>query len=794
MKKVLSLTIVLGSSMVSPIPGRGVAPLPDALPATADHLVSLEWAGPVPFFQALGDDDQAWRGYRPADAVLILQSEHYRLRLDGQQPALILTPRDGPGDELRITFRAAPPPSGLETNNIAQLPVRLIEHGSFFNHVTLEPIPLLQADGQTAAGHDARLEIRAWADRIVVEWNTPVDAGPDPLAWLDLPAFQSAFVVEEPTAGATHRLARLTLHFTGGEPVSAGPRPLPGLEVTSPAGSAHFNPRFDAWEIKIIGDRWPSPPQGAAYPPECLDAITRHPFSLHNPTREEIVIPLRFIHPRHPLTGFTTLLLDSEGAQTGWPLQISKNWHTARAGVPLAHTGPWAHGSTILRLPPGARADLQYAIVHARWQGLPAASVAQLSLVGWGGNGFWTQFALGSWGETLCIQPTRVLRRAYLTDIRPLFAPFHETESPLAWTSNVGGGDLGKIISPEGVYQPWGGGRTDYLLPGPNLARTRTTERLTDGSARLTTEVSLARDDELVRPIIRLRLEALAPLPFRSLDLVRIASEYYNSNVSDLLSVGTGDDLRGQWRLLDGGTMETLLAPTRPTLGRGDWILLHGRLPREKQREGDGLRALTLLDVAGRVGHHSIDHLRLVPSILSRPQTGIAFGLDLGAEVAALAPGDWVELSFQLSIFPSLRSYRGESFELREALAQNGGDWRLAAWEARRARHHVELLGDGRMLSQSPITFAASDLGSAGFRLQGTASWPVPILITDLPSTAAARALVEATPDGDRPLGQIHAEEADPQINYDPTTGRWTLVLSLRPAPSSIRTFRFVSP
>ena len=79
------------------------------------------------------------------------------------------------------------------------------------------------------------------------------------------------------------------------------------------------------------------------------------------------------------------------------------------------YEGTWINITTRLTLEPHASLDWEYAVAHAQWQGLPASSAAQLSLVGWGFNGFWTQMALGSWGETLCLQPGRTMRRAFET-------------------------------------------------------------------------------------------------------------------------------------------------------------------------------------------------------------------------------------------------------------------------------------------------------------------------------------------------------------------------------------------
>ncbi len=67
--------------------------------------------------------------------------------------------------------------------------------------------------------------------------------------------------------------------------------------------------------------------------------------------------------------------------------------------LPLTFSNPTAQAQTVRVLfakdyPFSAEFDLTY----GRWGGVPAASHAQLSLIGWGWNQLWEEAAIGSWG------------------------------------------------------------------------------------------------------------------------------------------------------------------------------------------------------------------------------------------------------------------------------------------------------------------------------------------------------------------------------------------------------------
>jgi len=81
-------------------------------------------------------------------------------------------------------------------------------------------------------------------------------------------------------------------------------------------------------------------------------------------------------------------------------------------------------------------------VAYARYGGVPAASHAQLSLIGRGHNQFWDEAAIGSFGESICYEPGRVQRRCFIDDVRPLMTLPAAGGKPWGWAENCGGGDF----------------------------------------------------------------------------------------------------------------------------------------------------------------------------------------------------------------------------------------------------------------------------------------------------------------------------------------------------------------
>ncbi|MFM1996715.1 MAG: hypothetical protein RLZZ111_1102, partial [Planctomycetota bacterium] len=230
-------------------------------------------------------------------------------------------------------------------------------------------------------------------------------------------------------------------------------------------------------------------------------------------------------HVGTPITGLSAMLRDAAGHPTGIPVQLSKNWHRGRGGAP--YDGQWFHGFTQVRLPPQATVELELVVAYGHWGGAPAASHAQLSLLGWGSNQLWDQSALGSWGETICYEPDQIQGGCSILDVRPLLVRAAADARPWQWTGNVGGGDFLRLFDREGRRVPHVGMRAAYQKHGPCLTEVTYAGRVGTAIDHSAT-VSIHRSDDVVRGIYRLRMDVHEPVAFSRLAIFQIGADSYS--------------------------------------------------------------------------------------------------------------------------------------------------------------------------------------------------------------------------------------------------------------------------
>lgn len=191
------------------------------------------------------------------------------------------------------------------------------------------------------------------------------------------------------------------------------------------------------------------------------------------------------------------MLRDAQGILTGPPVQISKNWHRHKDRR-FPHDGPWFHAFAEVPVEPGKTWEGELAIIYACWGRVPAASHAQLCLVGLDVNQLWDQAAIVSWGESITYDPDINLNRSIIDDVRPLMVT-EMSGNRWEWTCNVGGGDFLVDFGADGKRQSLTRMRTAYLSQGPNLADVVYAGVTADGRIAARIEVSTPRCDDVKR-------------------------------------------------------------------------------------------------------------------------------------------------------------------------------------------------------------------------------------------------------------------------------------------------------
>ena len=563
-------------------------------------------------------------------------------------------------------------------------PIRIVESGNWYQHLGFYDLELCETapDGKRiwlgAELLDGALDWRAWADGGRFDWHFK---NPEAVQLVKVRVIWevAGHTILQAEGKLEEGAWTLAMDYRVDPDGRIGARKeFSGVSLDFPKGGAQsaFNAQSGAMEVTMATQFWPDG-EGRDYPVSELDRVTRLPFEVYNASETEQVIPLRFIHEEHSVTGYVPLLLDGAGKPTGLSVQSSKNWHEKLGGKEsLPYDGRWIHCSTRVRVPPKSSLKLEYAIVHSNWQGLPAASMGQLSLVGWGGNGFWIQAALGTWGENFCFQPGRVLRRSFVTDVRPINTLGYVTGKTHSWTSNLGGGDVGLIIDPEGKYRPWVDAETVFVADGPRRTEARVEERLPDGAATLRTDVILPQTNDCLRTFLRIRMEVKKPLSFSRFALFQMGSESYSTTRAHTLAYGEGLHLK-TLELKDAGQPGELHL-SRELAGRNAWFSLIGALQEENKGTAHGERGLIVRAFEGRIGGRPLAKPWLSAYSIKDRAPNFNAELTVPPTVQNFEPGDYIEAVLEFIILPMhAEEYFGKNEEFRKAMSAKSRNWEL---------------------------------------------------------------------------------------------------------------------
>jgi hypothetical protein len=137
------------------------------------------------------------------------------------------------------------------------------------------------------------------------------------------------------------------------------------------------------------------------------------------------------------------------------------------------------------------------------------------------------------------------MRRAFITDVRP-FEVIGRNDVPYDWTSNVGGGDIGKIVDDQGKLITWQRSVREYAMIGPNLSHVRVAERSAKDQMQLQIDSYLPRSNSINRSYFKVKLEALEDFSFKEFALFQLGNDYYNEMESTRIAWGNLDGLSGE--------------------------------------------------------------------------------------------------------------------------------------------------------------------------------------------------------------------------------------------------------
>lgn len=671
---------------------------------------------------------------------------------------------------------------------------RLIVSGRFLQRHDVTDLEFVADDGDRLQV-EARLETVAWPDRLGFILAAKPSRGTVP--WRDA-------AMEISIAAGSGKLQQgWTLdegkvwHYGQWRSVSVSFDPVDLTEVRTeraevqayefPSGSRCRVERDEELGcFRVDLDRVdPIAPPGGSNPSN--DAMERTRLVLTNPTDDAQPVRLIFEKRRFsqrigtPITGVSAVLRDTKGNPTGIPIQLSKNWHRSRDSG--AYDGQWFHGITQIHLPAKSTNELRLVMVYGHWGGLPAASHAQLSLIGWGGNQLWEQSALGSWGESICYDPLQAQANSTITDVRPLMVrSISRGKERWGWTANVGGGDFFRLFLPDGRRVPRSAVRPIYYRTGPCLTEVTHASQVGDGLRQKTT-VSLARGDDIVRATYRIRLDVDQPTDFARFVIFQVGCDTYNYSGERRFAIGNESGRLKEWKTQWGdNTYRTQAAKWE---GGIPWASLHEGV-RGKNQDGGAWanRGIVLRKWNARLGGKAAApwYAERGHNLGSRKSS--TFDILPPPEVARLESGDFIEATFEHLVVPqSADDYYGPSASLRADLKQHANTWKMIH---REAADRVVKMKQGTLQHRYPDIRIQTDDDTTAFELIGGVGH-IPVTFVGLRSELGYELKID-----DHPFEQsVHGNDFW-QTDYDPGAKRWSRTYNI-PAATKLRKITFAS-
>jgi hypothetical protein len=368
------------------------------------------------------------------------------------------------------------------------------------------------------------------------------------------------------------------------------------------------------------------------------------------------------------------------------------------------------------------------------------------------------------------------MRRALLTDFRPLAQRGFARDERWAWATNVGGGDTLVWHDPRGRYVPLKRNVTRHAAAGPNLAQLDYEEVSSDEAIRSRVTVWLPQAEDYVRVYLKIRYEVRKPVRFSRLALFQFGADLYNDCQAKRVAWGAASGLTRELEPPAGSTH----AERWEGWGVAPWVSLHGQPRSDQERTGQASRGLIVREWRARLGG------RTIPApwfVTTRGQSSRApLGVDLipPPEVTALQPGDGVDLLLELVALPlAAERYYGSDGAFRRVLADGANTWRPVLREAAGHQPWLER-ADGSRVEGFPLTLVIADGAETTFRLRDAVGL-VPVRLAGLagPDVLQLRPVRRGRSDP-----AVPGSEAPPywQTDYNPATQRWTRTYSLTAA------------
>jgi hypothetical protein len=550
------------------------------------------------------------------------------------------------------------------------------------------------------------------------------------------------------------------------------------------------------------------PNEGNPGPQDDLNnRMERVKFSVTNPSKQEKVLRLNFSKGRltsggssvFGIPGISAVLRDLDGNPVGIPIQLSKNWHSGEfSGVDNHYfQGAWYHGLSMLTIPANTTVSLEYTSVNSLWGGVPAASHAQLCLVGWGHNQQWDESAIGAWGETITYEPDLDQTGAPVLDFRPLLVKSPKGKK-WGWTGNLGGADFFDYTKLDGNRGWHSRIRTDYKRYSPNFTEVTYAGTMDDNSMDFEYTASIGRSDDITRGIYKIKLKVLKDTEFKDFSIIEMASSRYHHVKSKDIAWGNETGVKKQWESTVGGTPRYITEKS-PAEGKYIWFSFNDSEYTSKQLERFKLaeRGFIVRDWKAKINGDK----NVLPWFAEYTTASGNYG-DKSSIIKITPPkgctsfkaGDFIEATVELIIIPSnADDYYGPNKNLATALENNPLSWELVYREA--LGNDIEVkVKKGKLLDNYPIQIEAKN-GKAEIAVSGGLGY-VPLTIANVPDYKNPDLFRKVKGEWKKVNQEVHGNDFW-QTEYNVANGTWDITFNVNlDTPDDVKQnieFKFVS-
>lgn len=417
------------------------------------------------------------------------------------------------------------------------------------------------------------------------------------------------------------------------------------------------------------------------------DKLQNIKVSVDNPSATDKVVRMCFRQIGNlNIVGFNSIIRNANGDPSGYPLQVSKNWH---GGDTQLYSGNWSKEYVEIPVPANTTINFDYTRTGAKWGNTYGAFSHQLSVVGAGiPRGGWLEAGLGSFGENVTHSPDYAYGNSNVCDVRPFLVTnqaYGYDSQECFWTGNVGGMDMCVYDNDNNarIYQSQI--KTRFQRYSPNLTETSISTYSSDNKLKFDYTFYLNRSDDFTRVYYKVKIKALENIDFSRFDFFQMGSDTYNFHDAGICKYGDTTGVLGEFDPNNNGSNDYTTEAIALT-GEDPWIWAG-----DGQYSGTpgGINMNTNNGIIIRSYQASFDAQESNVPYFRERSSSIGFSAATGNNptsyclvppptVSEFMAGDSVELILELAIFPKQAAeYYGTNTNFATALTTYGNSVEL---------------------------------------------------------------------------------------------------------------------